>query len=193
MTTWIEREIVLPRMTKGCHNITRQIVEALPEIGQTEVGLLSVFLQHTSASLTINENADPDVLVDLDRALDAVAPEDFPYRHACEGPDDMPAHVKSSLLGSSLTVPIGDGRLRLGTWQGIYLCEHRRHASGRRLVLTVQGELGRAGGRGSHGRRPHFCVARCTPIQQPTVRLAIFCFRRNPAGDRLPGREVKVK
>jgi secondary thiamine-phosphate synthase enzyme len=105
-----------------------------------KVGLLHVFLQHTSASLSINENADPDVPADLDQALDRLAPEDFPYRHTIEGPDDMPGHVKASLLGSSLTVPIRDGRLCLGTWQGIYLCEHRRHGGRRRLVLTVEGQ-----------------------------------------------------
>jgi len=138
---WIQRELVLPRQNKGCHNITRAVVEALPELAQVKTGLLHVFLQHTSASLTINENADPDVLEDLDRALDQVAPEDFPYRHICEGPDDMPGHVKSSLLGCSLTVPVAHGSLRLGTWQGICLCEHRNHASRRRLVLTVEGEI----------------------------------------------------
>jgi secondary thiamine-phosphate synthase enzyme len=137
---WLQREIQLPSFPSGCHNISRHILDALPEIKQLEVGLLHVFVLHTSASLTINENADPDVLVDLDRALDSLAPEDFPYRHTCEGPDDMPGHVKSSLLGCSLTVPIRNGRLRLGTWQGICLCEHRRHASRRRLVLTLHGQ-----------------------------------------------------
>lgn len=148
--SWLQREVRLAPMARGCHLVTRHIVDALPELADVNVGLLHVFIQHTSASLTINENADPDVPVDLDRVLGTLAPEDFPYHHTCEGSDDMPAHVKSSLLGSSLTVPIGDGRLRLGTWQGIYLCEHRRHASGRRLVLTVQGELGRAASSGSH-------------------------------------------
>jgi secondary thiamine-phosphate synthase enzyme len=102
--------------------------------------MLNVFIQHTSASLTINENADPDVLVDLERALDSLAPEDFPYQHTIEGGDDMPAHVKSSLFGCSLSIPIGDGRLRLGTWQGICLCEHRRRAGRRSLVITLQGD-----------------------------------------------------
>jgi len=139
--SWFEREVLLPRFSKGCHEITRPILDALPELARVKVGLLHVFLQHTSASLSINENADPDVLVDLDRALDAVAPEAFPYRHTCEGRDDMPAHVKSSLLGCSLSVPVSAGRLRLGTWQGIHLCEHRRHAPRRRVVLTLQGEM----------------------------------------------------
>ena len=101
--------------------------------------MLHVFIQHTSASLTINENADPDVPHDLARVFDSLAPEDFPYRHTCEGPDDMPAHVKAALLGSSVTAPVADGRLALGVWQGIYLCEHRDRATARRLVLTLQG------------------------------------------------------
>ncbi len=139
---WLQREIQLPSFPKGCHPISRAIIEAMPELAQVEVGLMHIFLKHTSASLSINENADPDVLVDLDRVLDVVAPEQFPYRHTCEGPDDMPAHLKSSLFGCSLTVPIHDGRLRLGTWQGICLCEHRFRAGGRRIVVTVQGEWG---------------------------------------------------
>ena len=104
------------------------------------VGQLHVFIQHTSASLTINENADPDVRVDLESSINAIAPEDFPYIHTMEGPDDMPAHVKSSLLGASVTVPITEGRLNLGTWQGVYLAEHRDYATPRRIVLTLQGE-----------------------------------------------------
>jgi secondary thiamine-phosphate synthase enzyme len=106
-----------------------------------KIGLLHVFLCHTSASISINENADPDVPLDLDRVMSHIAPESFPYEHTLEGPDDMPAHVKSSLLGCSLTVPIGGGKLGLGTWQGIYLCEHRRHSGGRRLILTIHGEV----------------------------------------------------
>jgi secondary thiamine-phosphate synthase enzyme len=105
-----------------------------------QVGLLHVFIQHTSASLGINENADPDVPRDLEMAFNEIAREDFPYVHTAEGPDDMPAHVKAAMLGSSVTVPIADGRLCLGTWQGIYLCEHRDHGGPRRLVLTVHGE-----------------------------------------------------
>lgn len=126
-------------MRRGIHSITREVVDALPEMAQVRAGLLHVFIQHTSASLTINENADPDVLVDLDRVLDTLAPETFHYRHEDEGPDDMPGHVKSSLLGCSLSVPIHNGHLRLGTWQGICLCEHRRQAGSRRLVLTMMG------------------------------------------------------
>ena len=137
--TWLQREIHLPSHGQGIHPITREIVEALPELGHIRIGLLNVFIRHTSASLTINENADPDVPIDLDRVLATLAEESFPYHHTIEGPDDMPAHVKASLFGSSVTVPISDGRLGLGTWQGVYLCEHRRASHRRRLVLTVQG------------------------------------------------------
>jgi secondary thiamine-phosphate synthase enzyme len=106
--------------------------------------MLHVFIQHTSAGLTINENADPDVPADLETALDRLAPEDFPYRHTCEGPDDMPAHIKVSLLDSSLSIPVRGGRLALGTWQGIFLCEYRDRASPRTLILTLQGEANRS-------------------------------------------------
>jgi secondary thiamine-phosphate synthase enzyme len=139
---WHQHTLVLPAYRRGFHLITSHLVEALPEIGQIEIGLLHVFIQHTSASVTINENADADVPLDLEASFNAIAPEDFDYRHTIEGPDDMPAHVKSSILGSSVSVPIRGGRLQLGTWQGIYLCEHRNRAGGRKLVLTVQGELG---------------------------------------------------
>ena len=112
----------------------------MPAIADVTVGQLQVFIQHTSASLTINENADPDVRLDLESAINAIATENFPYVHTLEGPDDMPAHVKSSLLGASVLVPVTEGRLNLGTWQGIYLAEHRDDATPRRLVLTLQGE-----------------------------------------------------
>jgi secondary thiamine-phosphate synthase enzyme len=120
--------------------ITDEVLSEVPELTQVKVGLLHVFVQHTSAALTINENADPDVPADLEASFSAIAPEDFPHRHTCEGPDDMPAHVKASLLGSSLTIPIAKGALCLGTWQGIYLCEHRRRGGRRRLVITLWGE-----------------------------------------------------
>lgn len=136
---WIQRQIQLPVFTRGFHLITDRVVAALPELARIDVGLLHVFIQHTSASLCINENADPDVPADLERSLNAIAPEDFPYRHTVEGPDDMPAHVKAALVGTSVSIPIEHGRLGLGTWQGIYLCEHRDHATRRKLVLTVQG------------------------------------------------------
>ncbi len=141
---WIQRTIQLAARPRGFHLITRDVVDALPELRDCSVGILHVFIQHTSASITINENADPDVPADLESSLNAVAPEDFPYRHTVEGPDDMPAHVKSLLIGSSISVPVQRGELALGTWQGIYLCEHRNQAGRRRLVLTLEGEM-RAG------------------------------------------------
>ena len=137
---WHRYTLSLPPLRRGFHLITRQVVDAAADLPNIQVGLLHVFIQHTSASLTINENADPDVRVDLESSFSAIAPEDFPYVHTLEGPDDMPAHVKASLLGSSVSVPVEGGRLALGTWQGIYLCEHRDRATARRLVITLQGE-----------------------------------------------------
>jgi secondary thiamine-phosphate synthase enzyme len=136
---WVQHQVTLPAFSRGFHLITEHVQHGLPEMARFQVGLLHVFIMHTSASLSINENADRDVPLDLESALNAIAPEDFPYRHTCEGPDDMPAHVKASLMGSSLTIPVHQGRLALGTWQGIYLCEHRNHAGCRRLMLTLQG------------------------------------------------------
>ncbi len=141
---WAQNEIRLPAFSRGCHIVTRQVVDGCPELADVGIGLLHVFILHTSASLSINENADPDVPIDLERSLSAIAPENFPYRHTCEGPDDMPAHVKSTLTGSSLSIPVREGRLCLGTWQGIYLCEHRNRAGSRRLMLTLQGNSRRA-------------------------------------------------
>ncbi len=138
--SWFQREIELPAFPPGFHLVTHHVIDALPELKRVKAGILHVFIRHTSASLSINENADPDVPADLERVLDRLAPEDFPYRHTVEGPDDMPGHVKASLLGSSLTVPVGGGSLRLGTWQGIYLCEHRYRGGRRRLVLTLHGD-----------------------------------------------------
>ena len=138
--SWIQHRLVLPAKSQGFHPITQEVISTLPELARIETGLLHVFIQHTSASLTINENADADVPADLESSFAAIAPEDFPYRHTCEGPDDMPAHVKAALLGSSVSVPVADGKLCLGTWQGIYLCEHRRHGGQRKLVLTLWGE-----------------------------------------------------
>ena len=129
-----------PAHERGFHLITREIMAALPELAQISTGLLHVFIQHTSASLTINENADPDVPADLESSFSAIAPEDFPYRHTMEGPDDMPAQVKAALLGSSVTIPVAHGQLCLGTWQGIYLCEHRNNGGRRRVVVTLWGE-----------------------------------------------------
>jgi secondary thiamine-phosphate synthase enzyme len=137
---WTQRHLTLTAHERGFHLITREIITALPELARVSAGLLHVFIQHTSASLTINENADPDVPVDLESSFSAIAPEDFPYQHTMEGPDDMPAHVKAALLGSSVTIPVANGQLCLGTWQGIYLCEHRNSGGRRRLVLTLNGE-----------------------------------------------------
>jgi secondary thiamine-phosphate synthase enzyme len=137
---WIRRHISLPPYSRGFHLVTRHVVQALPELSRVKIGLLHVFIQHTSASISINENADPDVRVDLESSLRAIAPESFPYIHTVEGPDDMPAHVKSALLGCETTIPVEDGRLALGTWQGIYLGEHRNHGGQRQLVLTLNGE-----------------------------------------------------
>lgn len=137
---WIQKTIQLSARRRGFHLVTQEVLAELPELKTIRVGLLHVFIQHTSASLCLNENADPDVQTDLEMAFSRIASEDFPYVHTIEGPDDMPAHVKAAMIGSSITVPISDGRLNVGTWQGIYLCEHRNHASSRRLVLTLQGE-----------------------------------------------------
>ena len=136
---WSQRKIKLPSSPRGFHLVTSAIVEQLPELASTSVGLLHLFIQHTSAALSINESADADVRRDLEMAMNRIVPEDLPYRHTDEGPDDMPAHVKASLLGSSLSIPITDGRLALGTWQGIYLCEHRNQAAGRTVVATIMG------------------------------------------------------
>lgn len=138
--SWYQEAFELPAKPRGFHLVTTDILAKLPQVGSVRIGLLHLFLQHTSASLSINENADADVPRDLETSFSAIAPEDFPYRHTCEGPDDMPAHVKASLLGASLTIPIREGRLALGTWQGIYLCEHRNRGGRRRLVATIWGE-----------------------------------------------------
>ena len=137
---WTQRELRLEPRPRGFHLITREVVGALPEIGDLRVGLLHLLIQHTSASLTLNENASPDVRRDFETWANAFVPADFAWTHTLEGDDDMPAHVKGSLMGFSLTLPIGDGRLRLGTWQGIYLCEHRDRGGARTLVATIHGE-----------------------------------------------------
>lgn len=137
---WTQQFLTLKSRSRGFHLITDEVLAAIPEVAETRVGLLHVFIQHTSASLTINENADRDVRRDLENVMSAIAPENFPYDHTLEGPDDMPAHVKASLMGASVTVPVRGGRLALGTWQGIYLCEHRNAGGPRSLVLTLMGE-----------------------------------------------------
>eukprot|EP00884_Botryococcus_braunii_P023272 jgi/Botrbrau1/9629/Bobra.0131s0009.1 len=137
---WFQKNIELPPCKRGCHVITRLLLQQLPEVSELEVGLVNFFIKHTSASLTINENASPDVPLDLNDTLDRIVPEGHHYRHLDEGLDDMPAHVKSSLMGPSLTVPIRQGRLALGTWQGIYLNEHRNYGGSRHIVVTIQGQ-----------------------------------------------------
>lgn len=128
-------------MRRGFHLITREVVTAVPELGSLSVGLLHVFIQHTSASLTLNENASPDVRRDFERYFNHAVPDGWKeFEHTQEGPDDMAAHIKASLLGPSLMLPVRAGKLALGTWQGIYLCEHRDQGGSRRLVLTLQGE-----------------------------------------------------
>ena len=138
---WYQKSIRLPVLKRGFHLITDLIVAELPELEGINVGLAHIFIRHTSASLTINEDADPTVRHDFESHFNQMVPENAPYyRHHSEGPDDMPAHLKASLLGSSVTVPITNGQLNLGTWQGIYLCEHRDHATRRWLVITLQGK-----------------------------------------------------
>jgi secondary thiamine-phosphate synthase enzyme len=138
---WISRDLQLPARPRGFHLITREVLDALPELDDVAAGLLHVHLLHTSASVTLNENASPDVREDFESWFSRAVPEGAPYwRHTLEGPDDMPAHVKASLLGCSLTLPVRDGRLALGTWQGVYLCEHRDRGGPRSLVLTLHGE-----------------------------------------------------
>ena len=138
---WAQYRVQLPSLPRGCHLITPLVEEQATALAELELGMLNVFLQHTSASLSINENADPDVRLDMETALNAISPEvGLPYRHTLEGPDDMAAHVKSSLLGCSLMVPVSGGSLALGTWQGIYLCEHRNRGGPRRLLLTLFGQ-----------------------------------------------------
>lgn len=139
---WFQREILLAARSRGFHLITREILVALPEISRFSVGLAHLFIRHTSAALALNENADPAVRADMEAYFNRIAPDNAPYfTHTLEGPDDMPAHLKAILLGSSLTIPISDGRLALGTWQGIYLCEHRDDGGGRRVVVTISGRL----------------------------------------------------
>jgi len=138
---WLQREITLDPRPRGFHLVTREIEGALPELGDMGVGLAHLFIRHTSASLTLNENASPDVRADFSSWFDDAVPEDAPFwTHTFEGSDDMPAHVKASLLGPSLSLPIARGRLVLGTWQGVYLCEHRNRGGSRRLLATLWGE-----------------------------------------------------
>ncbi|GKW35612.1 secondary thiamine-phosphate synthase enzyme YjbQ [Pectobacterium versatile] len=138
---WTQYEIRLKPKARGFHLVTDEILAQVTALRQINVGLMQIFIKHTSAALTINENADPTVRQDFESFFNRLVPEDEPYyRHTYEGSDDMPAHLKGSLLGNSLTIPITNGRLNIGTWQGIYLCEHRNHGGSRSLVVTLNGE-----------------------------------------------------
>ena len=138
---WFQREISLKAQSRGFHLITDEIVSQVPELKKIKTGLLNIFIKHTSASLTLNENYDSDVRSDMEKFFNRVVKENEPYYdHSSEGPDDMPAHIKSSIIGTSLSIPISNGGLNLGTWQGIYLCEHRNHGGNRKLVITLSGE-----------------------------------------------------
>ena len=137
---WLQREIRLQPLPRGFHLVTTEVVRELPELEELAVGLCHLFIRHTSASLTLNENASPDVRHDFRTWFDQAVPERFDWEHSLEGPDDMPAHIKASLLGPALSLPVSDGRLALGTWQGIYLCEHRDHGGSRSLLATVWGQ-----------------------------------------------------
>ncbi|MDM8527349.1 secondary thiamine-phosphate synthase enzyme YjbQ [Anaerolineales bacterium HSG24] len=138
---WYQTTFRLPPFRRGFHLITNVVEQNCAELSRFKIGLAHVFIQHTSASLSLNENADPTVRTDFESHFNKMVPENAPYyRHIYEGSDDMPAHIKASLLGSSVSMPITDGRLNLGTWQGIYLCEHRNRASGRIITVTLQGE-----------------------------------------------------
>lgn len=140
---WIQRAVRLQARPRGFHLVTGDLLDALPELGELEVGMLHLLIQHTSASLALNENASPDVRRDFEQWFDRAVPERAPYwTHTLEGDDDMPAHVKAALLGPSLTLPVSGGRPALGTWQGIYLCEHRDHGGPRTVVATAWGQGG---------------------------------------------------
>ncbi len=141
MSTFFQKEIKLKARSRGFHLVTDEILQQLPELKDFKTGILQVFIKHTSASLTINENADPTVRDDFESHFNKMVPENQPYyKHTLEGSDDMPAHIKASLLDTSLQIPITNGYLNLGTWQGIYLCEHRDHGGSRKLLLTIMGE-----------------------------------------------------
>ena len=138
---WIQKEISLPSYSRGFHIVTDHIIGEMSQIKDISAGLLHIFIKHTSASLTINEDADPTVRMDFESYFNESVPENAPYyRHTLEGSDDMPSHLKSAILGSSVSIPISDGKLNLGTWQGIYLCEHRDRGGSRRIVLTINGD-----------------------------------------------------
>ena len=139
--SWHQKEITLKPRGRGFHLVTDEIIEQITELKNIKTGLMHIHIKHTSASLTINENYDPDVRSDMNKYFDrSVKENESWYEHTSEGPDDMPAHIKSTIIGTSLIIPITNGRLNLGTWQGIYLCEHRNHAGSRKIVVTISGE-----------------------------------------------------
>ena len=140
--TFIQKEITLSEKPRGFNLVTREITQNIPELEKVKTGLAHIFIKHTSASLTINENVDPDVRTDMETHFNIMVPDDADYYlHTAEGPDDMTSHIKASILGSSVTVPVTNGKLNLGTWQGIYLCEHRDHGGKRKIVVTITGEI----------------------------------------------------
>lgn len=137
---WIQKKIQLKARSRGFHIITDEVINQISELQKIKIGMMNIFIKHTSASLTINENADPTVRRDFEAYFNRAVPENEPYyKHTLEGSDDLPAHLKSSILGSSLNIPITDGRLNIGTWQGIYLCEHRNHGGSRTLIISING------------------------------------------------------
>jgi secondary thiamine-phosphate synthase enzyme len=139
--SYFQKELSLKEKSRGFHLITSEIISAVPELKKIKAGILHIFIRHTSASLTLNENYDPDVRRDFESHFNELVKENEPYYvHTIEGPDDMPAHLKASIIGNNLSIPITNGALNLGTWQGIYLCEHRNHGGSRKLVLTISGE-----------------------------------------------------
>jgi len=139
--SWIQKEIHLSRKSRGFHLVTNEILSQLPELADFTVGIAHIFICHTSASLTLNENVDPDVRVDFESHFNKYVPENAPYYvHRLEGPDDMPAHIKASLMGSSVSVPVKDGQFNVGIWQGVYLCEHRNRGESRKIIVTINGE-----------------------------------------------------
>ena len=143
--SWTQKEINLSPKPRGFHLVTREILEQVPELREYAIGIAHIFICHTSASLTLNENADPDVRVDFERHFNEYVPENAPYYvHTLEGSDDMPAHIKASLLGNSVSIPIKNGNLNAGLWQGIYLCEHRNHGGARKIIVTIYGERDQA-------------------------------------------------
>lgn len=138
---WIQKDITLPQYSRGFHIITDEVIRSISEVKELSVGIIHIFIKHTSASLAINEGADPAVRIDFETFFNKSVPENSPdFIHNDEGPDDMPAHIKSAILGSSLSIPIRNGKADLGTWQDVYLCEHRNNPTRRKLIITVQGE-----------------------------------------------------